>query len=52
MDERYAHITCRCGQKFQILRETVSEDGETAVDWDELATAEAYSNHGCEEVTK
>lgn len=40
INESFAHLTCACGQKFQVLNE--HED-----DWDEQATFEAYYNHEC-----
>lgn len=38
MREDVAHITCECGQIFQVLK----DDGES---WDEQATAQAYQQH-------
>ncbi|MGB9866708.1 MAG: hypothetical protein ACPLPR_02215 [Bacillota bacterium] len=38
VNEQIAHITCKCGAKFQVL----NADG---ADWDEQATAEAYREH-------
>lgn len=45
VNEGYAHIACSCGQKFQVLKETVLEDGTVTVDWDEAKTAAEYYKH-------
>ncbi len=47
MNESIAHLTCKCGQKFQVLKTVVNEDGEESTDWDEEATAKAFSEHVC-----
>ena len=45
VDEKYASITCQCGQRFQVLAAIEQEDGAVATDWDEQATAAAYHMH-------
>jgi hypothetical protein len=46
VDEKYAAITCQCGQRFQVLAAAIEqEDGAVATDWDEQATAGAYHAH-------
>lgn len=47
MVETIAHIACKCGQKFQVLKTVVSEDGQESLDIDEEATAKAFSEHEC-----
>jgi len=51
--EEFSHITCACGKKFQVLKETVTEipddQGQVAtvvtLDWDEAETAKRYYKH-------
>ena len=45
VDERYASITCQCGQKFQALVHVEQDDGFVVTDWDEAATSQAYHAH-------
>lgn len=47
MVETIAHLTCKCGQKFQVLKTVVREDGEESLDLDEEATAKEFSEHVC-----
>lgn len=51
MIKTIAHLTCKCGQKFQVLKTAIqtNEDGsETQIqDLDEEATVKAFSEHVC-----
>lgn len=51
MDENYAYLTCKCGAKIQVLKRTTVTDEEEneieVIDWDEVATAKAFSEHVC-----
>lgn len=38
INESIAHITCACGQKFQVLN-------EDSTNWDEEATSKMYQEH-------
>ncbi len=50
VDTQHAHITCSCGEQFQVLVEpTARTDASgrttTTQGWDEQATALAYEEH-------
>lgn len=51
MIETIAHLTCKCGQKFQVLKITIQIDengSEIQIqDLDEEATAQVFSEHVC-----
>lgn len=47
IDENYAHITCSCGKKIQVLKVIKNEDDTEYIDLDEEATSKLFDEHTC-----